>query len=213
MESDHYGTARRHATGCSSCGKAMAQARKPCAVCAAPGTKLIQLDSRFLIPCLEELLITLTSPLKAEHKLNTLESLVKYSVNLQSMVIRIYTESTSARCRCLALAGSLMPGSRRGGPASSAPGEAADGQRGCGLTVDVERASLASARDGDRAPAWEGNVGLLCSWRPHLLCSWSGRGRPARCGLTVSVDRASPAPARRRTGTELRCGTTTTGSD
>lgn len=49
----------------------------------------MQLDSRFCIPCLEELLITVRSPLNAEQKLCTLESLVKYSVKLQSMVIRI----------------------------------------------------------------------------------------------------------------------------
>jgi hypothetical protein len=49
----------------------------------------MQLYSRFTIPCLEELLITVPLPLNAEQKLNTLESLVKYSVNLQSMVIRI----------------------------------------------------------------------------------------------------------------------------
>ncbi|KAM0869110.1 hypothetical protein ACQ4PT_040896 [Festuca glaucescens] len=40
--SDLYGTACRHATVCSSCGKAMAQARMACAVCAAPVTNLIQ---------------------------------------------------------------------------------------------------------------------------------------------------------------------------
>ncbi|KAK1631311.1 hypothetical protein QYE76_005626 [Lolium multiflorum] len=50
---------------------------------------LKNLDSRFTIPCLEELLITVRSPLNAEQKLSTLESLVKYSVNLQAMVIRI----------------------------------------------------------------------------------------------------------------------------
>ncbi|KAE8821572.1 F-box protein-like [Hordeum vulgare] len=50
---------------------------------------LKNLDSRFCIPCLEELLITVRSPLNAEQKLCTLESLVKYSVKLQSMVIRI----------------------------------------------------------------------------------------------------------------------------
>ncbi|CAM0872304.1 unnamed protein product [Alopecurus aequalis] len=40
--SDLYGTACRHATVCSSCGKAMARARSPCAVCAAPITSLIR---------------------------------------------------------------------------------------------------------------------------------------------------------------------------
>ncbi|CAD6218984.1 unnamed protein product [Miscanthus lutarioriparius] len=50
---------------------------------------LKNLNSRFLIPCLEEVLITVRSPLNAEQKLNTLESLVKYSVKLRTMVIRI----------------------------------------------------------------------------------------------------------------------------
>ena len=49
----------------------------------------MQLDSRFIIPCLEEVLITVRSPLNAEQKLNTLESLVKYSAKLRTMVIRI----------------------------------------------------------------------------------------------------------------------------
>ncbi|KAL5201506.1 hypothetical protein ABZP36_035860 [Zizania latifolia] len=50
---------------------------------------LKNLDSSFSIPCLEEVLITVRSPLNAEQKLNTLESLVKYSVRLCTMVIRI----------------------------------------------------------------------------------------------------------------------------
>lgn len=50
---------------------------------------LKNLDSRFYIPSLEEVLITVRSPLNAEQKLNTLESLMKYSVKLRSMVIRI----------------------------------------------------------------------------------------------------------------------------
>ncbi|CAL5064065.1 unnamed protein product [Urochloa decumbens] len=50
---------------------------------------LKNLDSRFLIPCLEEVLITVRSPLNAEQKLNTLESLMKYSEKLRTMVIRI----------------------------------------------------------------------------------------------------------------------------
>jgi hypothetical protein len=49
----------------------------------------MQLDFRFLIPCLEEVVITVRSPLNAEQKLSTLESLVKYSVRLRKMVIRI----------------------------------------------------------------------------------------------------------------------------
>ncbi|OAY67166.1 F-box protein, partial [Ananas comosus] len=50
---------------------------------------LKKLDLRFVIPCLEEVLVTVRSPLNAEQKLNTLESLVKYSVKLRKMVIRI----------------------------------------------------------------------------------------------------------------------------
>jgi len=47
------------------------------------------LDWRFKIPSLEEVLITVRSPLNAEQKLNTLESLVKYSEKLRKLVIRI----------------------------------------------------------------------------------------------------------------------------
>ncbi|EEC83715.1 hypothetical protein OsI_29547 [Oryza sativa Indica Group] len=50
---------------------------------------LKNLDSRFSIPCLEEVLITVRSPLNAELKLNTLESLVKYSPRMRRMVVRI----------------------------------------------------------------------------------------------------------------------------
>nr|CAD1827111.1 unnamed protein product [Ananas comosus var. bracteatus] len=50
---------------------------------------LKKLDLRFVIPFLEEVLVTVRSPLNAEQKLNTLESLVKYSVKLRKMVIRI----------------------------------------------------------------------------------------------------------------------------
>jgi hypothetical protein len=42
-----------------------------------------------VIPCLEEILVTVRSPLNAEQKLSTLESLVRYSVTLRRMVIRI----------------------------------------------------------------------------------------------------------------------------
>lgn len=52
-------------------------------------TLSMQLDSRFSIPCLEEVLITVRSPLNAELKLNTLESLVKYSPRMRRMVVRI----------------------------------------------------------------------------------------------------------------------------
>uniref|UniRef100_A0A0D9X8R8 F-box domain-containing protein n=1 Tax=Leersia perrieri TaxID=77586 RepID=A0A0D9X8R8_9ORYZ len=50
---------------------------------------LKNLDSRFSTPCLEEVLITVRSPLNAEQKLDTLESLIKYSPRMRRMVIRI----------------------------------------------------------------------------------------------------------------------------
>ncbi|CAD6265213.1 unnamed protein product [Miscanthus lutarioriparius] len=50
---------------------------------------LRKLDSRFVIPSLEQVLVTVRSPLNAEQKLNTLESLVRYSVRLRRMIIRI----------------------------------------------------------------------------------------------------------------------------
>ncbi|CAN6465951.1 unnamed protein product [Victoria cruziana] len=50
---------------------------------------LRNLDSGFGIPNLEEVLITVRSPLNAEQKMNTLESLVKYSRRLRRMVIRV----------------------------------------------------------------------------------------------------------------------------
>ncbi|CAD6245466.1 unnamed protein product [Miscanthus lutarioriparius] len=50
---------------------------------------LKKLDSRFVIPSLEQVLVTVRSPLNAEQKLNTLESIVRYSVRLRRMVIRI----------------------------------------------------------------------------------------------------------------------------
>ncbi|KAL5714556.1 hypothetical protein ACHQM5_016500 [Ranunculus cassubicifolius] len=50
---------------------------------------LRSVDSSFIIPNLEEVLITVRSPLNAEQKMNTLESLLKYGKNLKRMVIRI----------------------------------------------------------------------------------------------------------------------------
>ncbi|PNT77773.1 F-box protein At1g10780 [Brachypodium distachyon] len=50
---------------------------------------LKNLDSRFSMSYLEEVLITVRSPLNAEQKLITLESLVRYSPRLRKMVIRI----------------------------------------------------------------------------------------------------------------------------
>ncbi|KAL5096335.1 hypothetical protein RYX36_000662, partial [Vicia faba] len=50
---------------------------------------LKHVDSEFVIPCLEEVLITVRSPLNAEQKMSTLESLLKYGKNLRTMVIKI----------------------------------------------------------------------------------------------------------------------------
>lgn len=47
------------------------------------------MDHGFAIPCLEEMVITVRSPLNAEQKMSTLESLVKYGKNLKRMVIKI----------------------------------------------------------------------------------------------------------------------------
>lgn len=49
----------------------------------------MQLDSKFVIPYLEEVIITVRSPLNAEQKLNTLESVLMYSVKLHRMTIRL----------------------------------------------------------------------------------------------------------------------------
>ncbi|GFY89342.1 F-box/RNI-like superfamily protein [Actinidia rufa] len=56
---------------------------------------LKNVDSRFVIPCLEEMVITVRSPLNAEQKMNTLESLVKYGRNLKKMTIRILDMKSS----------------------------------------------------------------------------------------------------------------------
>ncbi|XP_061365765.1 F-box protein At1g10780 [Gastrolobium bilobum] len=50
---------------------------------------LKQVDLGFVIPCLEEVVITVRSPLNAEQKMNTLESLLMYGKSLRTMVIRI----------------------------------------------------------------------------------------------------------------------------
>ncbi|KAI8535467.1 hypothetical protein RHMOL_Rhmol10G0176600 [Rhododendron molle] len=52
-------------------------------------------DLRFVIPCLEETVITVRSPLNAEQKMNTLESMVKYGKNLKKMTIRILDMKSS----------------------------------------------------------------------------------------------------------------------
>lgn len=50
---------------------------------------ILQVDSGFVIPFLEEVVITVRSPLNAEQKMSTLESLLKYGKNLRTMVIKI----------------------------------------------------------------------------------------------------------------------------
>ncbi|CAL0325065.1 unnamed protein product [Lupinus luteus] len=47
------------------------------------------MNSGFVIPYLEEVVITVRSPLNAEQKMSTLESLLKYGENLRIMVIKI----------------------------------------------------------------------------------------------------------------------------
>ncbi|KAL1802767.1 hypothetical protein ACET3Z_031414 [Daucus carota] len=50
---------------------------------------LRHIDSTFVIPCLEEVVVTVRSPLNAEQKMSTLESLLKYGKNLKKMTIKI----------------------------------------------------------------------------------------------------------------------------
>lgn len=48
-----------------------------------------QQDSRFTIPCLEEVLIKVKSPMNAGQKVRALETIVKRSTKLRNMVIRV----------------------------------------------------------------------------------------------------------------------------
>lgn len=50
---------------------------------------IFQVDSSFKIPCLEEVAVTVRSPLNAEQKMNTLESLVKFGKKLKKLKIKI----------------------------------------------------------------------------------------------------------------------------
>ncbi|KAI3693932.1 hypothetical protein L1987_76888 [Smallanthus sonchifolius] len=50
---------------------------------------LKNVDSSFDIPCLEEVVITVRSPLNAEQKMSTLESLVKFGKKLKKMKMKI----------------------------------------------------------------------------------------------------------------------------
>jgi len=52
-------------------------------------------DPGFLIPCLEEVVVTVRSPLNAEQKMSTLESMLKYGKNLRTMVIKILQMKSS----------------------------------------------------------------------------------------------------------------------
>ncbi|CAH9074635.1 unnamed protein product [Cuscuta epithymum] len=52
-------------------------------------SSLKNLDSSFVIPCLEKVVVTVRSPLNAEQKMSTLESLLRYSKNLKKMTIKI----------------------------------------------------------------------------------------------------------------------------
>lgn len=56
---------------------------------------LKNVDSNFAIPCLEEVVLTVRSPLNAEQKMSTLESFVKYARNLKKMVIKILQMKSS----------------------------------------------------------------------------------------------------------------------
>ncbi|KAI3445649.1 hypothetical protein Pfo_002314 [Paulownia fortunei] len=56
---------------------------------------LKNVDSRFLIPCLEKVVVTVRSPLNAEQKMSTLDSLIKYAKNLRKMTIKILQMKSS----------------------------------------------------------------------------------------------------------------------
>ncbi|XP_061337220.1 F-box protein At1g10780-like [Gastrolobium bilobum] len=51
---------------------------------------LKHVDPGFVIPCLEEVVITVKKTRNAEQKISTLESLLKYGKNLRTMVIKIF---------------------------------------------------------------------------------------------------------------------------
>ncbi|KAG2703692.1 hypothetical protein I3843_06G140600 [Carya illinoinensis] len=52
-------------------------------------------DSGFVIPCLEEVVVTVRSPLNAEQKMSTLESFLKYGKNLKTLVLKILQMKSS----------------------------------------------------------------------------------------------------------------------
>ncbi|XP_057991061.1 F-box protein At1g10780 isoform X1 [Hevea brasiliensis] len=49
---------------------------------------LKNMESGFVIPCLEKVAVTIRSPLNAEQKMSTLQSLLKYGKSIKSMVLR-----------------------------------------------------------------------------------------------------------------------------
>lgn len=53
------------------------------------------MDSGFVIPCLEEVVVAVRSPLNAEQKMSTLESFLRYGKNLKRMVIKILQMKSS----------------------------------------------------------------------------------------------------------------------
>ncbi|KAL2342181.1 hypothetical protein Fmac_010121 [Flemingia macrophylla] len=63
------------------------------ALCQKNGRKHV--DPGFFIPCLEEVAITVRSPLNAEQKMSTLESLLKYGKYVRTMVIKILQMKSS----------------------------------------------------------------------------------------------------------------------
>ncbi|KAK6143750.1 hypothetical protein DH2020_024098 [Rehmannia glutinosa] len=56
---------------------------------------LKNVDSSFVIPCLEKVVVTIRSPLNAEQKMSTLDSLIKYAKNLKKMTIKILQMKSS----------------------------------------------------------------------------------------------------------------------
>ncbi|XP_016435251.1 F-box protein At1g10780-like [Nicotiana tabacum] len=56
---------------------------------------LKNVDYRFMIPCLEEVVVTVRSPLNAEQKMSTLESLIQYGKKLKKMRIKILQMKSS----------------------------------------------------------------------------------------------------------------------
>ncbi|XP_075487818.1 F-box protein At1g10780-like [Primulina tabacum] len=56
---------------------------------------LKNVDSRFFIPCLKQVVVTVRSPLNAEQKMSTLDSLIKYAKNLRKMTIKILQMKSS----------------------------------------------------------------------------------------------------------------------